>query len=713
MKRLSVILLVFIIIMLISWTTLFNEGSEQQELYKQDKGTASVTHLKFGHNIPVDSALHEASIRFSNLVKERTNGQISITVYPAQELGNDHKMVELARKGDIDIILTPTAKMSVAVPSMQYADLPFYFPSREDLYNMLDGEPGKMIMNDLKKIDLIGVTFWENGFKHFTANSPILSPDDFIGKKIRIMKSRILIEQFQSFGAEPIPIDFHSTRKALADKIVDGQENPLVAIESMGFHEVQSDLTLSEHAYLGYVLSFSEKNFSKLPQNIRHILIQTAQEITPWERAQTQKREAQLLEKIKKSGISIHTLTDTQRQEFAKLTAHIPQKYEDIIGSHIISKTTELLHDKYEAIEDHILIGVNADISLGGKVAGLAIKRGVDIAVEEINNNGGILGQSVEVIVKDHRALASKGIQNVLDLNKNDNLVAIIGGMHSAVVSAEMETIQKQQIPYIIPWAAATEIVDNGYKNNYVFRVSANDKLASEFIAQYTIKKHSKPAIIVENSIWGRNNLELMKKYFIKHNISYAEEIIFNRGQTNFKEDILKIMKSKPDSIIMVANPIEGSEIVNEIYNVNKALPIISHWGITGGDFFKKNKHIIQDMQLHFFQTFSFNDNDRKKSQHLLNTYLRKYQHSNSANVKASSGVAQAYDAVYLLATAIQEANSTKRPKIKEALENLPNYSGVIKDYNPAFSLQKHDALDSKNYFMAKYNEDGIIVPVQ
>ncbi|MBD3824624.1 MAG: TRAP transporter substrate-binding protein DctP [Epsilonproteobacteria bacterium] len=119
---------------------------------------------------------------------------MKIKVYPAQELGNDHQMVELAREGKIDILLTPMSKMSIPIPPMQHSDLPFFFPKREDLYAMLDGEVGERLLAQLKSIDLVGVTFWENGFKHFSANAPITSPDDFKGKKVRIMKSRIIQE---------------------------------------------------------------------------------------------------------------------------------------------------------------------------------------------------------------------------------------------------------------------------------------------------------------------------------------------------------------------------------------------------------------------------------------------------------------------------------------------------------------------------------------
>ena len=135
------------------------------------KTLPEVRTLRLGLNIAAGSALHAAAVRFSDLVGERSGGKIKVAVHPDQQLGNDDQMLEMARNGELDLVLTPTAKLSSAIPAMQYADLPFYFSGREELYAMLDGEPGQMLLSKLNAIDLVGLTFWENGFKQFTANT--------------------------------------------------------------------------------------------------------------------------------------------------------------------------------------------------------------------------------------------------------------------------------------------------------------------------------------------------------------------------------------------------------------------------------------------------------------------------------------------------------------------------------------------------------------
>ena len=672
----------------------------------------NIIKLKMAHNLPINSALHEASVLFAQKVKEKTNNKVQIEIFPAQQLGNDHKMVELARAGKIDILLTPTAKMSVPVPSMQYADLPFIFPTREDAYLLLDGEPGQMILKDLDSIDLVGVSFFENGFKHFTGNKPLLSPDDFKGKKIRVMKSRIIMEQFKALGAQPIPIDFHATRDALKDKVVDGQENPLVAIVNMKFYEVQSNLTISEHAYLPYVFTISKKTMSKLPIDIGEILINTGKEVTSWERIETQKREAVFLDTIRKAGVDIHTLTKEQKQKFADATKYITKMYEDTIGSQIISKTQEILNKKY-GDDNSVIIGINTNLSIGAKDVGLAIKRGAQLAIDEINSQGGLLGKKVVLIVKDHMALATKGEKNLKEFIDNPKVKAIIGGKHSAIISNNIKFIQKGKMPFISPWAAASKIIDNGYKENYLFRVSLNDKYATRFLAKETLKKYKNPAIVVENSIWGRGALKHIENYFMSKGLKVPKGIIVNRGKNDFEQIVSTIKKQDADSIIMILDPHEGTKFVNKMGKRKFYLPIISHWGIIGANFFKINEEYLKDIDLKFIQTFSFLKSQNKTSKKLALNYLKQYRKSSIKDIAVPTGVAQAYDSMNLLAIAIKNANSFEGSKIKKALENILLYKGAVKIYKKPFNHTDHEALDQKDFFMAKYDINGSIIPVK
>lgn len=458
----------------------------------------SVRVLRFGYNIPVDSALHEAAARFAEEVAERSQGQIRVVLYPAQQLGTDDQMLEMARLGELDLLLTPTAKISVAVPAMQYADLPFYFPTREDLYEMLDGEPGRMLLDKLRAIDLVGVTFWENGFKHFTATRALRRVEDFAGLPMRVMKSRLLIEQFRALGAHPISIDFHALRQALADGVVEGQENPLVAITSMGLHEVQPHLTLSSHGYLGYVFMISARVFDTLPSSTQQLLIDTARALTPWEREQTHRREAVLLETTRQAGVSIHTLDEAERARFATATAHIAERFEHDIGPQLLALSEELLEHKYGRGQ-HIVIGLSADLSQDCSVAGTGLRRGATLAIDEINAAGGVLGQPLKLIARDHRGRPAVGANNLRHFAARANVVAMLAGVQGDVVAAERAVAEETGLPLLVVGAAGTGSTADGAQSCRMWGVTTNDdpaRLDPGRLSSFSLVDGPRPAAV-------------------------------------------------------------------------------------------------------------------------------------------------------------------------------------------------------------------------
>jgi len=668
--------------------------------------------LRLGHNIPEDSALHQAALRLAALVAERSQQQVKIKVFPAQQLGTDDQMLEMTRTGELDIVLIPTAKVSTAVPAMQYADLPFYFPTREDLYRMLDGEPGQMLLQRLLSIDLVGVTFWENGFKHFTANKPLHVPTDFQGLNIRTMKSRLLMEQFKSLGANPIQIDFHATRQALADKVVDGQENPLVAIVSMGLHEVQKHLTLSSHGYMGYILMVSARSFNNLPVEWQRLLIETAKELTPWERQETHRREAALLEAIRQAGVTVHELSKGEREQFKTAMGNIPALFEDVIGSDIMSRTEEIFDQKYGSPQ-RIVIGLDADLSQYATSAALGFRRGAHLAIEEINATGGVLGRPLGLVTRDHKGVPSLGVSNINVFAARPEVVAVLGGVQSAVVMAEKETLAATQLPLLVAWASVGDLFTSDYSLGSLFRLSANDRTAAPFIVNALLQQgYRRPAVLFENTVWGRVNIDLMQESLKKNGYDFIQVESFNRGQVDFNEALRRIEGINADVLILLATGTEGGLVVQTLAKRSSTLPIISHWGISSGDFWGNNREALAKVNMQFFQTFTFIGNSRPQSQSLAKKYQQRYGIASVREITAPQAVAQAYDLVHLLVRAIVQAGSTDRVAVRQALEQLPPIEGAVRRYAPAFTATRHDALSTEDYHMVRFAKDGSIVMV-
>ncbi|MBF0286629.1 MAG: DctP family TRAP transporter solute-binding subunit [SAR324 cluster bacterium] len=675
-----------------------------------------IYELKLGHNIYPDSALHIAAVRFAKVVDRRSKGQLKVSVFPAQELGTDHQMIEAAREGKLDILITPSAKLSNLVPSLQYPDLPFLFPSREDAYALLDGEPGSMLLQQLEPYGLKGAAFWENGFKQFTANKMIRTPGDFKGLNIRIMKTTIIAEQFKALGANPIPIDFHATYQALKDGVVDGEENPLVAIVNMKFHEVQSDLIISNHAYLSYVFAFSKSVFESLPADLQDILFSSARELAEFEREETQRHEERFMQVLKTAGVRIYQLSENERSSFREATAHITENFASVVGEAVLQKTREFLIEKYgEAYhrDDMVYLGLNADMSLGAGQGGVAIQRGMELAIEEINQQGGVLGKKIGLIIKDHAGIPARAVLNFKFLSKIKNLVAVIGGVHSNAAIAEQKLVHREKMLYLVAWAAATILVENGYEPNYVFRLSVNDRAAGEFLTAHALKRSKRVALLLENSEWGRSNQKGMNNALAKRNRQPVATEWFNSGEQNMTSQLAQIEREGAGVILLVANPLEGINILQDMQRRPRKIPIVSHGGITSGEFWNNTRQALQQIDLSFIQTFSFFNADHPKTADILQKYYQAYQVNEIGKVISPVGTAHAYDLIHLLALAINKAHSFDRPAIRDAMERIEFYDGLVRKYRFPFTSKNHEALTIDDYQMAKYNKQGYIVPIR
>ena len=191
------------------------------------------TLVKLGHDQPESSTHHQAALKWKELVEARTNGKVRVQIFPSSMLGSGVQTVEQLQAGAIEAASLPTAWVAPLAPSLQVLDLPFLFPNRDVAHRVIDGPVGAAILEPLQKVNIVGVGFWESGFKQFTGNFPIRTPADYQGHKIRTMPAQVIQEQFKAFGAIPTTIAFGELYSALQQKVVDGQENPIVTIAAM------------------------------------------------------------------------------------------------------------------------------------------------------------------------------------------------------------------------------------------------------------------------------------------------------------------------------------------------------------------------------------------------------------------------------------------------------------------------------------------------
>ncbi|MBF0126396.1 MAG: DctP family TRAP transporter solute-binding subunit [Magnetococcales bacterium] len=671
--------------------------------------------VRLGLNIPAGTALYAAAMRFAGEVDARSHGRMRISVHPNQELGTDDQMLEMARRGELSMLLIPTAKLTVDLPAMQVLDLPFYFPTREALHQALDGDPGRILLDKVRAIGLEGITIWENGFKHFTANRPLRGPEDFAGLRVRVMKNRVIMEQFRLWNALPISIDFHATRKALEEGVVAAQENPLAAIVSMGFHEVQSHLTLSGHAYLGYLFAISRKFLATLGGEEQRLLMDAARTLTPWQREESLRREAGFLETIRKAGVEVHALDAGARERLRREVAHLPGRFAEMIGADVIAKTEEaLLLPELASADGRETLLIGADLQLSGESAltGLEIIQGASLAVEEINREGGVLGRPLRLIARDHYGLATRGVENIRFFSGLKGLVAVLGGQKSVVVNAELDLVHQLELPLLLPWSAAQRLVENGFTPNYAFRISLNDGWAGPYLVNAALKRGKRVALVLENSSWGQQIGRTMHQHLTSLGLAPVGVWWLDNGITSAAQQVTGVGDSGAEVVVLVDTPDESMVFLEELAQKFPAMPVLSHWSLLGARLDPARLRLMGKMDLRFPQTLFFTmPGAEPVGIKLMERYRAALRLENDERLLQGPGFAHAYDLVRILARAIRQGNSVERPAVRDALERIREYEGVVKRYAPPFDARHHDALGPDDYRLARMTAEGRIVP--
>nr|WP_319554740.1 TRAP transporter substrate-binding protein [uncultured Vibrio sp.] len=277
----------------------------------------SATLIKVHSDMTEDSAQQEGIERFKELVEARSNGDYEVKIYANNALGNDVEVAQQMQFGAVQAAPIPTAKLSGFDKDLQLIDMPFLFPNREVAYEFLDGEIGKEVLSGLRSSGFEPAMFWESGFKQMTCNDPVTTPADMKDRKVRVMESPLLISQYKALGSNPVPIAFSETYTALQQGVVECQENPLVSISQMKFYEVQKDLMLTNHGYLGTAFVFSKIWFDSQSGDNQKLLIAAAQEAGKYQRERSIAREEIYLDGIKQAGSTqVTSLTPEQLGEF-------------------------------------------------------------------------------------------------------------------------------------------------------------------------------------------------------------------------------------------------------------------------------------------------------------------------------------------------------------------------------------------------------------
>jgi branched-chain amino acid transport system substrate-binding protein len=363
--------------------------------------------------------------------------------------------------------------------------------------------------------------------------------------------------------------------------------------------------------------------------------------------------------------------------------------------------------------KDPVKIGLSAAVSGGSAASGEAIKRGILIAMDEINAKGGVLGgRRLELVIRDDEGNPAKGVTIARELVEREKVAAVFGGLHTTVALAQVPVWHELRTPYMGAWAAGTNIARNGRTPNFVFRVSANDDYVDKYLTRYAVDvlKKSKPGLLLENTAWGQSNEAGLAKWLGERKIKPVGVEKFNWNDPDMSPQLLRLRSAGADHVVLVANAPEGAQVVKSRAKIGWEVPMISHWGISGGRFAELTGELSEGVT--FVQTYSFFGKQSERGEAVLRALREKFGVKGPEEVIAPVGTANAYDGLHLLALAIEQAGGTDGTRIRDALENLKvEHKGLIKTYRPPFTADQHDALTDEDYVMVIW-KGGKIVPL-
>lgn len=266
--------------------------------------------IRFGYGLQEQSNQGRASKLFADEVERLSGGKMKIRAVGASALGSDVAMQQAAIGGTLEMMVGSTSTLVEMTKEMALWDTPFLFSNAKEADLLLDGPIGERVKAKLEQKGLVGLVYWENGFRNLTNNArPVNKMEDLSGIKLRVMQNNIYLESFKTLGANAVPMAFSELFTALETKAVDGQENPYDTILSSKFYEVQKYLTVTNHVYSPWIVMVSKKYWDGLSQDERKVLMAAAKSSRDFERKDTRDEAAKALADLRSKGMQVNELS--------------------------------------------------------------------------------------------------------------------------------------------------------------------------------------------------------------------------------------------------------------------------------------------------------------------------------------------------------------------------------------------------------------------
>lgn len=313
---------------------------------------AETIRARLGTSLPDSHPQTSGARKFAEIVEARSEGRIRITVHPAGQLGSDQQMQSALRAETQQFTVPSTATLANLVPAFGVIGTPFAFQSEEQADAVLDGPFGRGLLDRIPQVGMVGLAFWENGFRNLTnSRRPVLRVEDIEGLKIRTMQNAVYIDMFMGMGANAVPMAVTELFAALETGAVDGQENPYTVVHAQRFHDVQKYLSTTMHAYDAQVLVASRKFWDGLSEGDRTLLKEAAREATKFQRQRSRELNGRLREELASQGMQINEVSVQERGRMRERLLPVVSRHRAQFGEEIVRGFEAALADNVKAGE--------------------------------------------------------------------------------------------------------------------------------------------------------------------------------------------------------------------------------------------------------------------------------------------------------------------------------------------------------------------------
>ena len=302
-------------------------------------GSAVAQEARLGY-VPTEAhPVGQGSIRFAELVAEKTQGRVTIQTFGSGVLGNEPQMQSSLQAGFLDVMVGPTSNLVGTIPEFLMFDLPFFYPDFQAVDAVTGGPVGEALFAKLETMGIVGLAYWDNGFRHMTnALRPINSVEDMAGLKIRVIPNPLFISTFESLGTNPVPLPYPELYTALESRAVDAQETPVGLIYASKFYEVQKHLTLTGHVYTPYVLLASKSWFDGLSAEDQALVMEAAQESAEYQRDLSRNDAERLTGLLQDEGMQVTRLSDEEMAKLRERVAPVVAQFTETIGIELVEQ---------------------------------------------------------------------------------------------------------------------------------------------------------------------------------------------------------------------------------------------------------------------------------------------------------------------------------------------------------------------------------------